>query len=132
MNKVILQGNVGRDPKVSYTGAGKAVVNFSLATSKYKKNEQTGQFDEMTTWHKLVAFGGNAEKLERVTKGTSLLVEGELQTRSYEKNGITHYVTEVVVFWCRVMKHGQGGGQQAQQPPQDQGGYQYQDGDCPY
>lgn len=107
MNKVILQGNVGRDPKVSYTKTGKMVVNFSLATSKHKKNEQTGQFDEHIEWHKLVAFGVNAEKLKGLTRGTSLLVEGELHTRSYEIG------TEVVVFWCRVMRRM--GGEDGQQ-----------------
>ncbi|MDY3198960.1 MAG: single-stranded DNA-binding protein, partial [Pseudomonadaceae bacterium] len=98
VNKVILIGNVGGDPEVRYMPNGNAVANVTLATSDSWKDKQTGQQQERTEWHRVVFFGRLAEIVgEYVRKGSKLYVEGRLQTREWEKDGIKRYTTEVVV-----------------------------------
>ena len=99
VNKVILQGNLGQDPELRYTGAGTAVCNFRMATNESYK-DANGERVNKTTWHSLVAWGRNAEVIgENVRKGDSLFVDGVLQTRSYEdKEDITRHVTEIKVL----------------------------------
>lgn len=100
VNKVILLGNVGRDPKMSYPAKGQAVAQFSLATNERTRAADDGTPGaERTEWHNLVMMGRNAELAERyVRKGTRLYVEGKLRTRSWnDKSGITHYITEIYV-----------------------------------
>jgi single-strand DNA-binding protein len=97
VNKVILIGNVGGDPEVRHMPSGDAVANVSLATSESWKDKQ-GQKQERTEWHRVVFFGKLAEIVEQyVRKGSKLYVEGKLRTRKYERDGQTHYSTEVVV-----------------------------------
>ena len=97
LNKVLLIGNVGRDPEIRYTQSGDAVANFSLATTKRWKN-QAGAAQEKTEWHSLVAFRQKADFMQQyVKKGTTLFIEGEIQTRDWEKDGVKHYRTEIVV-----------------------------------
>jgi len=98
INKVILVGNVGRDPEVRYLDKNVAVCNFSLATTERGYTMQNGtQVPERTEWHNIVAWRGLAELSEKyVRKGTQLYVEGKLQTRSWEKDGIKRYTTEIV------------------------------------
>ena len=94
MNKVILVGNVGRDPEFKHLDSGGVIANFSLATREWGGKEK----GEFTEWHRLVAFGKIAETVEKyVTKGRSLCIEGRLQTRSWEKDGTKRYMTETVV-----------------------------------
>lgn len=96
VNKVILIGNVGKDPKVDLVGQGTKKATFSLATSeRYKKQ---GEMVEETQWHNIVAWSALADFLDNyVKKGTKLYVEGKLQHRSYEDNeGNTKYVTEII------------------------------------
>ena len=100
VNKVILIGNVGKDPEVRYFDTGNAVANISLATTDRAYTLQNGtQVPERTEWHRLVVGGKTAQTVEKyVHKGDKLYVEGKLRTRSYtDKNGITRYVTEINV-----------------------------------
>lgn len=98
VNKVILIGNVGGDPEVRYLPNGNAVANVTLATSDTWKDKQTGQQQERTEWHRVIFFGRIAEIVgEYVRKGSKLYVEGRLQTREWEKDGVKRYTTEIVV-----------------------------------
>ena len=97
LNKVMLIGNLGRDPEIRYTQAGSAVANFSLATTD-RWTDRQGQRQERTEWHDIVAFDRLADLAQNyLKKGKSVYIEGRLQTRSWEdKNGNTRYTTEVV------------------------------------
>lgn len=98
VNKCILVGSVGQDPEVRYLPNGNAVTNLSLATSEQWTDKQTGQKVEKTEWHRVSMFGKVAEIAgEYVRKGTQLYIEGKLQTREWEKDGIKRYTTEIVV-----------------------------------
>lgn len=98
VNKVILVGNVGGDPDVRYMPNGNAVANITLATSESWRDKQTGQQQEKTEWHRIVFFGRLAEVVgQYVRKGSKLYVEGKLQTREWEKDGVKRYTTEIVV-----------------------------------
>ena len=96
MNKALLYGNVGGDPKITNLESGKKVAKFSLATNKTYSNSAGEKITE-TQWHNIVLWGKLAETAEKyVKKGSSLIVEGEINYRSYEnKDGITIYVTEI-------------------------------------
>lgn len=100
VNKVILVGNLGRDPEIRSMQDGSKVASFSLATSEVWRDKQTGERKDRTEWHRVVVFNGNlVDVLERyVRKGTKLYVEGQLQTRKWQdKDGIEKYTTEVVL-----------------------------------
>ena len=97
INKAILVGRLGRDPEVRYTPDGRAVSSFSIATSDEWKDKETGEKKERTEWHRIVAFGKLGEICgEYLSKGRQVHVEGKLQTRSWEKDGVTRYTTEIV------------------------------------
>ncbi len=97
VNKVILLGHLGKDPEVRHLENGVTVANFSMATSETYKDRQTGEKREQTEWHNIVLWRGLAEVAEKyVKKGDPIYVEGKLRTRSWEKDGITRYTTEVV------------------------------------
>ena len=97
VNKVILLGNLGRDPETRYTTGGDAVCNLSIATSEQWK-DKNGEKQERTEWHRVVLFGRQAEIAgEYLKKGRSVYVEGRLQTRKYtDKDGVEKYSTEIV------------------------------------
>lgn len=96
LNKVQLIGNLGRDPELKYTSAGVAVATFSIATSDSWK-DQEGNTQERTEWHNIVAWRKLAEICgEWLKKGKRVYIEGKLQTRSYEKDGVKKYTTEIV------------------------------------
>ena len=97
VNKVILVGNVGKDPEVRYLDKNVAVANFSLATTDRAYTTQNGvKVPERTEWHNIVAWRNWAEMTEKyVRKGTQLYIEGKIQTRSWEKDGIKRYSTEI-------------------------------------
>ncbi|WP_213664091.1 single-stranded DNA-binding protein [Stutzerimonas stutzeri] len=98
VNKVILVGNVGGDPETRYMPNGNAVTNITLATTDSWKDKQTGQQQERTEWHRVVFFGKLAEIAgEYLRKGSQCYVEGRLQTREWEKDGVKRYTTEIVV-----------------------------------
>lgn len=97
VNKVILVGNVGNDPEVRYMPNGNAVANVSVATSDTWKDKSTGDQQEKTEWHRVVFFNRLAEIVEQyVKKGSKLYLEGRLQTRSWEQDGVKRYTTEIV------------------------------------
>ena len=100
INKVILIGNVGRDPEIRYTAPGQAVASFSLATTERGYTAANGtQVPDRTEWHSIVMWGKNAEIAERyIRKGSQLHIEGKLRTRTWEdKNQIKRQVTEIYV-----------------------------------
>ena len=100
VNKVILLGNVGKDPEVRYLNTGVAVATFSLATSDRAYTSANGTVvPERTEWHNIVIWGKNAEVVEKyVRKGDKLYLEGKIRTRSYsDKNGIQRYIVEIFV-----------------------------------
>src|SRR6202034_4065489 len=99
VNKVILLGNVGKDPEIRTTGGGTSVANFSLATSD-RFQDQQGNWQDRTEWHNLVAFKRTAEIVrDYVKKGSKLYVEGKIQTRSWEDKDTKakRYRTEIIV-----------------------------------
>jgi single-strand DNA-binding protein len=97
INKVILIGNLGKDPELRHTPQGQAVANFSLATSE-SWNDKNGQKQERTEWHKVVVWGKPAELVAKyLSKGRKAYVEGRLQTRAWDdKDGQKRYTTEIV------------------------------------
>lgn len=128
INKVILIGNLGQDPELRYMPNGGAVANFSLATSETWRDKQTGEMRENTEWHRVVVFGKLAEIAgEYLRKGSQVYIEGQLRTRSWDdNNGVTRYVTEIVVSMQGTMqmlgnRQAQTSGDWSPQPPQQQG-----------
>ncbi len=137
VNKVILIGNLGADPELRYTPSGSAVATFNMATTERWKNKD-GQPQEQTEWHRIVLWNRPAEVAkEYLRKGSSVYVEGRLQTRNYEdKDGIKRYVTEVVGQRMQLL-----GGRGAQMsdaetpgapPPPPQGDLDSEDDDLPF
>jgi len=97
VNKTILLGRVGQEPKTGSLPNGSAACNFSLATSEVWKDKQTGEKQERTEWHKITVFGKLAEIAGNyVKKGSMIYVEGKLRTRKWNKDGVDHYVTEII------------------------------------
>ena len=98
INKVILVGNLGKDPEVRYLEGGTAVANFTLATSETYKDRTSGEKKTQTEWHNVVLWRGLAEVAEKyLKKGNQVYVEGKIRTRSWEdKEGNTRYTTEIV------------------------------------
>jgi len=121
VNKVILVGTCGQDPEVRYLPNGNAVTNLSLATSEQWTDKQTGQKVEKTEWHRVSMFGKVAEIAgEYLRKGSQVYIEGKLQTREWEKDGIKRYTTEIVVDMQGTMQllGGRPQGDQQSQPQQ--------------
>ena len=104
VNKVILVGNVGNDPEVRYMPNGNAVANVSVATSDSWKDKNTGDQQERTEWHRVVFFNRLAEIVEQyIKKGSKLYLEGRLQTRSWEQDGVKRYSTEIVASEMQML-----------------------------
>lgn len=97
VNKVILVGNVGKDPEVRYVEKEVGVANFTLATTERGYTLQNGtQVPDRTEWHNIVAWRGLATLAEKyIKKGSQIYVEGKIQTRAYEKDGVKRYFTEI-------------------------------------
>ncbi|MGJ8619376.1 MAG: single-stranded DNA-binding protein [Methylophilaceae bacterium] len=103
VNKVILVGNLGRDPEVRYMPNGEAVCNFSIATTENWK-DKSGVKQEKTEWHNIVMYRRLAEIAgEYLKKGRSVYVEGRLQTRKWEKDGVTRYSTEIIADQMQML-----------------------------
>ncbi len=121
VNKVILIGNLGRDPELRYTQSGQAVTNFSLATTDRFSNK-SGEREERTEWHRIVAWARTAELCAQyLAKGRSVYVEGRLQTREWEdKEGQKRRTTEVVAQTVQFLG-GPRDGQSAGPPPDRSG-----------
>lgn len=96
LNRAMIIGRLGRDPEIRYTPDGRAVANFSLATTDKWKDKQSGEPRERTEWHRIVAFGRLGEICgEYLSRGRQVFIEGRLRTRSWEKDGVTRYTTEI-------------------------------------
>jgi single-strand DNA-binding protein len=97
VNKVILVGRLGKEPEVRNLDNGAIVANFTIATSESYKDKTTGEKKETTEWHNVVVWRGLAEIAQKyLHKGDMVYVEGKLRTRSWEKEGVTRYTTEIV------------------------------------
>ncbi len=130
INKVILVGNLGKDPEVRYTANGGAVANITIATSEGWKDKQTGQQQERTEWHRVVLFNRLGEIAgEYLKKGSQVYIEGKIQTRKWQdQSGQDRYTTEIVANELQMLgsRGGSGGGDFSQDsstdyaPPQKQ------------
>jgi single-strand DNA-binding protein len=113
VNKVILIGNLGKDPEVRYMPSGSAVANLTLATTDSWKDKQSGEQQERTEWHNLVFYGRLAEIVgEYCKKGSKIYVEGRLQTRKWQdkNSGTDRYTTEIIVNDMQMLDSRGGGG----------------------
>lgn len=112
INKVILVGNLGKDPETRHMPSGGSVTNITVATSESWKDKDSGQRQERTEWHRIVFFGKLAEIAgEFLKKGAKVYIEGSLRTRSYEKDGQKHYATEIVASDMQMLdSRGNGAG----------------------
>ena len=120
INKVILIGNLGKDPELKFLPSGQPVANFPIATSEKWKDKSTGETKEQTEWHNIIMFGKLAEIAgQYLKKGSSVFVEGRLQTRKWQdKNGQDRYTTEIIANEMKMLgsRGDQSGSQPAQQP----------------
>ncbi len=121
VNKVVLVGNLGKDPEMRYMPNGNAVANLTLATTESWKDKQTGERKDKTEWHRLTVFRRLGEMCgEYLKKGAKIYVEGKLQTRKWQgQDGQDRYTTEIVVDEIQMMdSRNQGQGQFQQNAPQ--------------
>ena len=116
VNKVILVGNLGADPEIRRLNSGDPVVNLRIATSETWRDKNSGERKEKTEWHQVVIFNDNLAKVaeQYLKKGMKVYIEGQLQTRKWEKDGVERYSTEVVLQKFRgelqmLDSRGQGG-----------------------
>tara|TARA_B110000495_G_C22919760_1_gene537333 strand:- start:174 stop:641 length:468 start_codon:yes stop_codon:yes gene_type:complete len=120
INKVILVGNVGQDPETRYMPNGNAVTNISIATSETWKDKNTGEQQERTEWHRVTFYQRLAEIVaEYVKKGSKLYVEGRLQTRSWEQDGVKKYATDIIANEMQMLDS-RGGSSDNYSPSQSQ------------
>jgi single-strand DNA-binding protein len=111
INKVILVGRLGRDPEMKYFQSGDAVCNFSIATSDTWKDKDSGEKKEKTEWHRIVTYRKLAETCGKyLSKGSLVFIEGKLQTRSWEKDGVTRYTTEIEALNMQMLDRKEGPG----------------------
>ena len=104
VNKVLIIGNLGKDPEMRFMPNGNAVANFSVATTESWKDKNSGEKKELTEWHNVSVFGKLAEICgEYLKKGSSVYIEGKLKTDKYEKNGVDHYSTKVIADQMRML-----------------------------
>jgi single-strand DNA-binding protein len=122
VNKVIIVGNLGRDPEIRYMPSGDAIANIAVATSYKSKDRNTGEQKEQTEWHRISFFGRLAEIVgQYLKKGSSVYVEGRLQTRKYtDKDGVEKYATDIIAENMQMLGGRQGMGEGG---GMDDGGY---------
>jgi single-strand DNA-binding protein len=125
VNKVILVGNLGAEPEVRYLPSGDAVANIRLATTDRYKDKASGEFKEMTEWHRVSFFGRLAEIVsEYLKKGSSVYIEGRIRTRKWQaQDGTDRYSTEIVADQMQMLGGRSGGGAPAGGDMGDDGGY---------
>lgn len=142
VNKVILVGNLGRDPEIRYLPSGEPVANITVATSSKYKNK-AGEVVEETEWHRVTFFGKLAEIVgQYLKKGRSVYVEGRIKTRKYtDKDGVEKYATDIIANEMQMLgtlggrEGGDEGGHEgnpARQAPPPAGGFADGDDDLPY
>jgi single-strand DNA-binding protein len=122
VNRITLVGNVGQDPQMRYLPDGKAATSLTLATTDKWKDKQTGEPKEHTEWHRVVFFGRLAEVVaEYVKQGAQLYIEGQNRTRKYEKDGVTHYTTEIRASSMQMLgsKRTDGGAKESEYIPEE-------------
>jgi single-strand DNA-binding protein len=140
VNKVILVGNLGKDPEMKYTASGAAIANITVATSESWNDKQSGEKVEKTEWHRVVAFQRLAEIMgEYLTKGSQVYIEGKLQTRKWQdSDNNDRYTTEVVASQMQMLGSK---GAAPQSKPSGEGGFRkekpvtnddFQDDDIPF
>ncbi len=122
VNKVIIVGNLGRDPETRYMPNGDAVTNIAVATTESWKDKNTGEKKELTEWHRITFYRKLAEIAgQYLKKGSSVYVEGKLQTRKWtDKDGVERYTTEIIADSMQMLGSKQGGN--THQNDDDQGG----------
>lgn len=119
LNKVMLIGNVGKDPEVRTFDSGNKTASITLATSERYK-DKSGEYKTQTEWHNIVFWGKLAEIVEAyVKKGSSIYVEGSLRNRSYEKDGQTRYITEINASQMQMLGKKDEGGSGYETPKQE-------------
>jgi single-strand DNA-binding protein len=125
VNKVIIVGNLGRDPEIRYMPSGDAIANIAVATSFKSKDKNTGEQKEITEWHRISFFGRLAEIVgQYLKKGSSVYVEGRLQTRKYtDKDGVEKYATDIIAQEMQMLGGRQGMGGDAMGGGDEMGGY---------
>ena len=130
VNKVILVGNLGRDPEVRRLGSGEPVVNLRIATSETWRDKQSGERKERTEWHSVVIFNENLAKVaeQYLKKGSKIYIEGQLQTRKWQdQSGVEKYTTEIVLQRFRgeltILDSRQGGSDEYGEGGGSSGGY---------
>lgn len=129
VNKVILIGNLGKDPEVRYFPSGDAIANATIATTEGWKDKQTGEQKEATEWHNVVFPGKLGEIAGKyLKKGSKVYVEGSLRTRKWEKDGVTRYTTEIRVQDMQMLDGKPGGGSASMGSEEPRGGYSAQRG----
>ncbi|WP_433692360.1 single-stranded DNA-binding protein [Herbaspirillum seropedicae] len=121
VNKVIIVGNLGRDPETRYMPNGEAVTNIAVATTESWKDKNTGEKKELTEWHRITFYRKLAEIAgQYLKKGSQIYVEGRLQTRKWQdKEGVERYTTEIIADTMQMLGSRQGGGGGGM----DEGGY---------
>ncbi|MBL7860340.1 MAG: single-stranded DNA-binding protein [Cyclobacteriaceae bacterium] len=124
VNKVILVGRLGKDPEIRNLENGAVVANFTMATSETYKDRTTGERKEITDWHNVVLWRGLAEVAAKyLHKGDLVYIEGKLRTRSWEKEGVTRYTTEIIGDNMTMLgSRAGGGGERTATPQYAQGG----------
>ena len=127
INKVIIIGNLGKDPEVRYMPSGSAICNVTVATSRQWKNKESGEKNEETEWHRVALFDRQAEIAgEYLKKGSSVYFEGRLKTRKWtDKEGVERYTTEIIADVMQLLgsRQGAGGGAGSGAGDEDGGGY---------
>ncbi|HZG21642.1 MAG TPA: single-stranded DNA-binding protein [Herbaspirillum sp.] len=121
VNKVIIVGNLGRDPETRYMPNGEAVTNIAVATTESWKDKNSGEKKELTEWHRITFYRKLAEIAgQYLKKGSQIYVEGRLQTRKWQdKEGVERYTTEIIADTMQMLGSRQGGGGGGM----DEGGY---------
>jgi single-strand DNA-binding protein len=121
VNKVIIVGNLGRDPEIRYMPSGDAIANIAVATSYHHKDRNTGEQKELTEWHRIAFFGRLAEIVgQYLKKGSSVYVEGRLQTRKYtDKDGVERYATDIIAEQMQMLGGPSGANRDASQQQAD-------------
>lgn len=137
VNKVILIGNLGKDPEMRYSASGDAICNFSIATTESWKDKQSGEKKEATEWHRISFFGKLAEICgQYLKKGSQVYIEGSLRTRKWnDKDGQEKYSTEIRGDEMKMLGGKQDGGSQNSPPPakdKPKPSFDDLDGDIPF
>jgi single-strand DNA-binding protein len=123
VNKVIIVGNLGADPETRYTPGGDAVTSIRIATTDKWKDKASGEMKEQTEWHRVSFWGRLAEVAgEYLKKGSQVYVEGQLRTRKYDKDGQTHYSTEIRGDVMQMLGRREGGGAPREEMGGERGG----------